>query len=408
MNSKLFIPEKVKAGYQERKDTFTKKLAYVIYYDEKGVLRKEKSWQSWRDDKIEPLDFENKPYSGFTLNKGILRDGYWGGGHNMVRIYDDRGVEFEITVSNLMYILMGNDCNKRVLSGEFVYAWNGTELVLLPTNTEEYKVSTTFTSLKTNKVSMKELQANVGCVFKTKGLEDWVYLGKIEWNDKTCVYGKHSDGRKNYSDWKYVSTRDKRHIFYNLKTERYFNESSPTKLAYLIDPNKVHDFEDLLEGYFTSNNYTLIEEIVMEVKEDITDKFITGNQYEKISKDDWIYFIDNKGNHYHASNPRYVQKAQGINGHISNRGYKTLYYEEMPKKEGWYMSNENHYNRVVAERCNPTYNEGYTEWNIRNGGIRFNRVEVILKAMDGRVIPLKGNEISSYYFTDNLKITTNK
>ena len=32
----IYIPEKIKVGYQNRNDTYTKKLAYVIYYDEKG------------------------------------------------------------------------------------------------------------------------------------------------------------------------------------------------------------------------------------------------------------------------------------------------------------------------------------------------------------------------------------
>lgn len=36
----LFIPEKIKVGYQKRTDTYTNKLAYVIYYDEKNKLRK--------------------------------------------------------------------------------------------------------------------------------------------------------------------------------------------------------------------------------------------------------------------------------------------------------------------------------------------------------------------------------
>ena len=35
----IYIPEKIKVGYQNRNDTYTKKLAYVIYYDEKGKLR---------------------------------------------------------------------------------------------------------------------------------------------------------------------------------------------------------------------------------------------------------------------------------------------------------------------------------------------------------------------------------
>lgn len=43
MKSNIFIPKKIKVGFQERSDTFTKKLAYVIYYDQKGKLRKEKN-----------------------------------------------------------------------------------------------------------------------------------------------------------------------------------------------------------------------------------------------------------------------------------------------------------------------------------------------------------------------------
>ena len=56
MNDNIFIPKKLKIGFQKREDTFTKKLAYVIYYDEKNKLRKEQSWKSWRDEKIVPLD----------------------------------------------------------------------------------------------------------------------------------------------------------------------------------------------------------------------------------------------------------------------------------------------------------------------------------------------------------------
>jgi hypothetical protein len=36
--------------------TYTGKLAYVIYFDNKGVLRKKKSWEGWRDKKIAAKD----------------------------------------------------------------------------------------------------------------------------------------------------------------------------------------------------------------------------------------------------------------------------------------------------------------------------------------------------------------
>ena len=55
----IYIPNKIKVGYCNRKDTYTGKLAYVIYYDENGKLRKETSWQNWRDKDIDPDDFDH-------------------------------------------------------------------------------------------------------------------------------------------------------------------------------------------------------------------------------------------------------------------------------------------------------------------------------------------------------------
>lgn len=41
MKSNIFVPKRINVGFQERSSTYTGKLAYVIYYDEKGTLRKE-------------------------------------------------------------------------------------------------------------------------------------------------------------------------------------------------------------------------------------------------------------------------------------------------------------------------------------------------------------------------------
>lgn len=78
MKTQLFIPTKICAGFQARKDTYTQKLAYIIYYDNKGKIRKEKSWENWRDKTIEAVEFDNVPTDGFTLNKDIKRyNGEW-------------------------------------------------------------------------------------------------------------------------------------------------------------------------------------------------------------------------------------------------------------------------------------------------------------------------------------------
>ena len=73
MNSKkedsFFIPKKLAVGFNKRTDTYTGKIGYVIYYDAMNKLRKEASWNSWRDQKIEPLYVDNEPIEGFVLNK---------------------------------------------------------------------------------------------------------------------------------------------------------------------------------------------------------------------------------------------------------------------------------------------------------------------------------------------------
>ncbi len=45
--STIYLPKTIKVGYQERGGTYSGKLAYVIYIDEKGKVRKETSWESW-------------------------------------------------------------------------------------------------------------------------------------------------------------------------------------------------------------------------------------------------------------------------------------------------------------------------------------------------------------------------
>ena len=69
MTNNIFIPKTITVGCQKRSDTFTGTLAYVIYTDHKGVLRKKESWENWRSKEIEPQTFENIPTEGFVLNK---------------------------------------------------------------------------------------------------------------------------------------------------------------------------------------------------------------------------------------------------------------------------------------------------------------------------------------------------
>jgi len=238
---KLNIPKVIHVGYRNRSDTYTKKLAYVIYTDEKGKKRKEISWNSWRDHKITPEDFDNEPTSGFVLNKGVGgARGSWSSSNvrnEYIRIYDPRGFEFEISVANLLFIL--TECNAfkgKGIEGEFIYAWDGTELILLPVGCVEYKTSTEFTALKSMKVTKKDMKE--GLTYQHKDTSTMVYMGRQKVRE--------------FSGWGGDETLTKlldptvmRHVFWHIENQDWHFEKGFTKLAVIVNEECHADFANL-------------------------------------------------------------------------------------------------------------------------------------------------------------------
>lgn len=233
----LYIPKKLKIGFQNRQDTFTKKLAYVVYYDDTGKLRKEGSWQSWRDKNIQDIEIPNDPTNGFVLNKGVQRDGYWGSGRSVIRIHDPRDFEFEISVDNLLGILMHTDCNQREIQQACVYAWKGTELILLPTNSVEYQQAVEYTALQTQKVSARDLIK--GATYRTKkNPTDYIYLGYFDWYDMNG-YAECTQKHKG-----------KKHVFCTTDQYQAFSHVSPSSLAICVDTTPVENYSELVDKFF--------------------------------------------------------------------------------------------------------------------------------------------------------------
>lgn len=195
--SKIYVPDTIRVGYQDRTDTYTGKLAYVIYYDEKGKLRKQPSWESWLkqgarwnakdENKWEEYvlgDFDNVPTEGFVLNKKVGGIGYsrWDSRNTYTRVYDPRGFEFEITVPNLLWILENHNCLcGKGLEGEFVYGWDGKDLVLVPTSSpdyEEIKEFKRYTDEHMYKQTAKTLV--VGDYYEDIDGNVYSYMGRLE------------------------------------------------------------------------------------------------------------------------------------------------------------------------------------------------------------------------------------
>lgn len=219
ISTTIYVPKKIKVGFNERSDTYTGKLAYIIYYDEKGKLRKETSWNSWRNKSIDPEEYDNEPTSGFVLNKKVGDySGDWGAHRQAYcRIYDPRGFEFEITINNLLFILEHcTCCPGKGLEGDFVYGWDGKDLVLLPTNSPDYIEIEQYSKRINERKTFKGKDLIIGATYLTKDNEEWVYMGRFDkWS---C------DVEYNYGDLSYYRYRwDKKKIDDNWIKDSYAN-----------------------------------------------------------------------------------------------------------------------------------------------------------------------------------------
>ena len=204
MKTSIFIPKKIKVGFQNRNDTYTKRLAYVIYYDQKNKLRKETSWEGWRDKDIDPEEYDNEPTSGFVLNKkvGGVEESYYDVRKTYVRVFDPRGFEFEITIPNLLYILENTSSIKgKGLEGEFVYGWDGKELVLIPVESPDYKQISEYNNIIHNNKAIKAKDLIIGATYLTKDNQEKFYMGKFDYysygykwlENGEYKYSKHYD-----------------------------------------------------------------------------------------------------------------------------------------------------------------------------------------------------------------------
>jgi hypothetical protein len=247
----LFIPKRLKIGFQERPGTFTGKLAYVIYYDEKNNLRKEKSWNSWCDSNIPSIEIDNDPKTGFIFNKGIQRSSEWfGSGRSVFRVYSPDDFEFEINSDNLINLLMHSDISKREILESCVFAWCGTELILLPVNSVEYQDAIEYTEKQDQVINTKELVK--GHTYKAKKQDvDAIYIGyfpyyewSYNWKTNNVAYSSTAKGKK--------------HIFVGNDKFVYLTGKN---LSYVVNAEVVDNYADLVDAWHSSENSSAVIDI---------------------------------------------------------------------------------------------------------------------------------------------------
>jgi hypothetical protein len=294
-NEQLYIPTRCKVGLQLNSETFTGKLGYVIYHDGK-IWRKQDSWESWRHkeeysqwrnekgtkteviikrDGVKPIEFDNIPTAGFILNKkaGGGRSG-WNKRQTYCRVFDPRGWEFEISIPNLLFILDECGVGKgKALEGEYVYSWDGKDLVLLPLLSKEYKICNKFTELQHKKISSRDLV--VGREYLTSKEEKLTYLGfhnicADSYHNKTEIEYELEEKENEYYNRKWSNKRitkraslTKKHVF--VYTKRNYNGyeflSSMDRIKLEISESINPDIESLIEKLQKSEYYSLADHL---------------------------------------------------------------------------------------------------------------------------------------------------
>lgn len=267
MRSNIFIPKQINVGFQKRSDTYTQMLAYIIYFDEKGVLRKEPSWNIWRDVKIPNQIVDNVPTEGFVLNKQAGGYSYgWQHRQAYIRVYDPRGFEFEIEVENLLYIL--DNCNAikgKGLEGKFVYGWDSGKILLLPLSSPDYIKLEEYNTLRNKNSYIKGKDLVVGATYLTLKNTQMVYLGRFDVYDEQISalhYGKsynHKTGR--YEKVEYETINHKKHYwFYDLtyNTVTFFKSVS-NKFIKNVDSNYHRDMPIFIEKMETLCSFSPID-----------------------------------------------------------------------------------------------------------------------------------------------------
>jgi hypothetical protein len=338
MKSTIFIPKKIKVGYQHRDDTYTKKLAYVIYYDNKGVLRKETSWKGWIHDTgrnlgrwengkyvvynapaIQPDDFENEPTEGFVLNKKA--GGYdtgWNHRQTYCRVFDPRGFEFEITIPNLLYILENTSAIKgKGLEGKFVYGWSGKDLVLIPEKAPEYVEMMEFT--ENLNLKMKKTDFIPGLNYLTKQNVIKTYLGYFNQHSQQWNRERHN----------YVDTITKKHWF-----AYQVNLGNGQQLTYIETVSGLSGFAKKVSDEYEPNfgDYlTLMERredyspIDYDELVDLTIDEINEYNTENDRSFTYLYIKDDEGSIYEVSgNFNYLNDTTN-NDYYKNRTNITVY-----------------------------------------------------------------------------------
>ena len=286
VNSFLTIPKNIVVGYRS-----SDKMQGFVTYHQGKALAKSKGWESWRDAKIDPREFENKPTFGFVIT-GITSYYSTGIGLNSkqayCKIYDPRGFETHVYLENIIELIRNTNCVKGYIEEELLYCWENGDIRLLSTKSPSY--------ISTKKMEEDRIKARISGKTLVPGLRYEIkdnpngayYLGRFPWRIREDWMGEVT---KKASFYTFYSKTENKSLILSIDIKNVLYPSYPEdkfgdeKINELIDKftslpcgrpdEKITEF-----GYIKSNKYQ------EKAKRILIDKKYTPNGHG-------AYYIDN-------------------------------------------------------------------------------------------------------------------
>ena len=271
----LNIPKNIFVGVKAQK-------GFVTYKDGSKIA-KEVSFNNWVGNG-EKKDFENIPTSGFKLVGCV--GGQGGSWYSYNRrawaiIKDPRGFEIEITFDNLLWVMsqITHDVDKGFI-GEFVYGWDGKDLMIVPTTSKDYQY--TLTIQKTDKVKLSECE--VGKWYKYPNESPMLYLGYL-YLIKDYVRTKSDDNEKT----EYVVKKYRVFESKGYDNQVYYDciQSTKKDIIPCNDRYPVNNVEDRINAFYNNryDNPNILNKPFKNLKNIVPDNKILRSDIGLILKD---------------------------------------------------------------------------------------------------------------------------
>lgn len=236
------FPKELIVGFQNRKDTYTKKLGFINYRYDNGELRQKTSFNKWCDESLGFEEISNKPIQGFVINKGVTRGGNFRNAYSGVRVFDPRGFEFEISFDNFLEMLTTVNVIAQEITEPCVYAWENGNVILVPINSDLYEK-------RIKNISME--------VFNQKeDLKEGFYYSS-----------------KKYNKLVFVANKDKKNYFFDTEKRNFLDVNKKILISKSNEIcDEIHELKEYFNCFSEINNYDTVS--LKEHDKNIVKKFI--------------------------------------------------------------------------------------------------------------------------------------